>query len=342
MLRKSGPLPPDWLSCSTGSSGSDAASATPEAAIRGTGTSGNTGGNEVYDATYSTQQIAVSGTRLHVRVRENPEKPVLLLLHGYPETHLMWHKLAPRLESAFSLVIPDLRGYGDSGKPASQPDASNQSKRTMALDMSELMTALGHQRFHVAAHDRGARVAHRLCLDHQARIQSACVMDIAPTATTFALTDQALATTYFHWFFLIQQHPLPERMIAADPASWLKGCLSRWSLGNEAAFDPDAVADYVRCFSDPEAIRASCDDYRAAAGIDLRHDEADAESRIACPLLVLWGANGFVGRNYDVLDLWRQKAADVRGAGLNCGHFLPEEEPAEVAAQLLRFMSVPP
>lgn len=296
-------------------------------------------GAGVFDSSYATRDIAVGGTRIHARVRENPGHPVLLLLHGYPETHLMWHKVAPLLQASFSLVIPDLRGYGDSGKPSSQPDAANQSKRAMAQDLAELMSALGHERFHVAGHDRGARVTHRLCLDHESRVLTACVMDIAPTLTTFAMTDQALATTYFHWFFLIQQAPLPERMIGADPESWLKGCLSRWSLGNEAAFDPAAVAEYVRCFSDPEAIRASCDDYRAAAGIDLRHDEADAQRRIRCPLLVLWGAKGFVGRNYDVLALWREKAADVRGAALECGHFLPEEAAGEVAAGLLQFIN---
>ena len=144
--------------------------------------------------------------------------------------------------------------------------------------------------------------------------------------------------TYFHWFFLIQQAPLPERMIAADPACWLKGCLSRWSLGNEEAFDPSVVAEYVRCFSDPEAIRASCDDYRAAAGIDLRHDAEDADRRIECPLLALWGAKGFVGRNYDVLALWREKASRVTGAGLDCGHFLPEEATREVAEALRQFI----
>ncbi len=250
----------------------------------------------------------------------------------------MWHKLAPLLAADFSLVMPDLRGYGDSGKPASLPDAANQSKRAMAQDMAELMAALGHERFHVAGHDRGARVVHRLCLDHPARVASACVMDIAPTLTTFALTDQALATAYFHWFFLIQPQPLPERMIGADPAFWLKGCLSRWSMGNEQAFAPEALAHYVRCFSDAQAIRASCDDYRAAAGIDLLHDRADAQRRIGCPLLVLWGTKGFVGRNYDVPAVWQEKAERVRGAAIDCGHFLPEEAPAQVAGHLRPFI----
>ncbi len=163
-------------------------------------------------------------------------------------------------------------------------------------------------------------------------------MDIAPTATTFAMTNKALATTYFHWFFLIQKAPLPENMIAGDPASWLQGCLARWSLGNEEAFEPAVVAEYVRCFSDPDAIRASCDDYRAAADIDLQHDAKDSEQRIRCPLLVLWGTKGFVGRSYDLPALWREKAIDVSGRGLPCGHFLPEEAPGEVADELLRFI----
>jgi len=293
----------------------------------------------LFDASFAARRVAVGGTEIHVLLRPNPGQPALLLLHGYPETHAMWHRLAPLLAADFALVIPDLRGYGDSGKPPSLPDAANQSKRAMAQDMAELMTTLGHARFYAAGHDRGARVLHRLCLDHPARVAGACIMDIAPTATTFALTDQALATAYFHWFFLIQAAPLPERMIAADPAAWLKGCLSRWSMGNDAAFAAEAVEEYVRCFADPQAIRASCDDYRAAAGIDLAHDAADAQRRIEAPLLVLWGTRGFVGRHYDVPALWREKAREVRGIALDCGHFLPEELPAETAAAMRGFFA---
>lgn len=292
----------------------------------------------LFDSSYESRRIAVNGTQIQVLIAARPGRPVLLLLHGYPETHAMWHRVAPLLAADFSLVMPDLRGYGDSAKPPSLADAANQSKRAMAQDMAELMTALGHRRFHVAGHDRGARVAHRLCLDHEARVASACIMDIAPTLSTFDLTDQALATAYFHWFFLIQAPPLPERMIAADPESWLRGCLTRWSMGNEQAFSAAAVAEYLRCFSSADAIRASCDDYRAAAGIDLAHDRADARRRVCIPLLVLWGARGFVGRNYDVLALWREKAADVRGAAIDCGHFLPEEAPTEVANYLREFI----
>jgi haloacetate dehalogenase len=162
-------------------------------------------------------------------------------------------------------------------------------------------------------------------------------MDIAPTTTTYALTDQALATAYFHWFFLIQPQPLPERMIESDPESWLAGCLSRWSQGNDQVFAREAYAEYVRCFSDPDAIRASCDDYRASAGIDLVHDQEDAARRISCPLLTLWGSRGFVGRHYDVLAVWREKAVEVKGRAIDCGHFLPEEAPIKVATNLREF-----
>jgi len=292
----------------------------------------------LFDESYFARRVAVNGTTIHARIRECAHRPALLLLHGYPQTHVIWHKIAPLLAEDFTLVIPDLRGYGDSGKPPSAADAANQCKRVMAQDMVELMVALGFEKFHVAGHDRGARVTHRLCLDHPEHVLRACLMDIAPTLTTFALANRILATVYFHWFFLIQPPPLPERMIGADPQFWLRSCLSRWSLGNEQAFSSEAIAEYVRCFSDPEAIRASCDDYRAAAGIDLVHDEADATRRVTCPVLVLWGAKGFVGTNYDVLALWRQKASDVRGASIACGHFLPEESPRAVVEQLRPFL----
>ena len=292
----------------------------------------------LFDGSYKEQRVSVNGTRIYALVRPNPGKPALLLLHGYPQTHAIWHKLAPLLASDFALVLPDLRGYGESAKPPSLPDARNQSKREMAQDMVGLMLRLGHEKFHLVGHDRGARVAHRLCLDHPQCVLRVCLMDIAPTLTTYALTNRAMATAYFHWFFLIQPAPLPERLIGSDPQFWLQGCLSRWSMGDDGAFAPEAVAQYVRCFSDPEAIRASCDDYRAAAGIDLQDDEADAQQRIAAPMLVLWGAMGFVGTNYDLMALWREKASDVRGAAITCGHFLPEEAPSAVAQHLRPFL----
>ena len=198
----------------------------------------------------------------------------LLLLHGYPQTHLMWHKVAPALARDFHVICPDLRGYGDSSKPDSDPEHRTYSKRQMAADMVALMQSLGYREFSVAGHDRGARVAHRLCLDYPEAIERACVMDIAPTLHMFEHTDQAFATGYYHWFFLIQPDGLPEHMIGHDPGYYLREKLRRWSAP-EAEFDPEAVAEYVRCFSTPEAIHASCEDYRAAATIDLAHDRAD-------------------------------------------------------------------
>lgn len=260
----------------------------------------------------------------------------LLLLHGYPQTHVMWHRVIPLLEPHFHLICPDLRGYGDSEKPHPAPDHSNYSKRAMAADMAELMTGLGHDQFLVAGHDRGARVAHRLALDYPERVSRACVMDIAPTFHMFAHTDQHFATGYYHWFFLIQPDGLPERMIGADPEYFLNQKLKRWS-GPEAHFDPEAVAEYLRCFSDPATIHASCEDYRAAATIDLQHDEQDRHRKIRCPLLVLWGKQGFVHRTYDVLEVWRDYAHQPQGQPLDCGHFLAEEAPEPVARELLNF-----
>ena len=263
--------------------------------------------------------------------------PPLLLLHGYPQSHVMWHLVAPALTEQFHVVCADLRGYGDSGKPRGDRDHANYAKRAMAADMVRLMEVLGHERFFVAGHDRGARVTHRMALDHPQRVERACVMDIAPTRHMFGSTDKVFATRYYHWFFLIQPDGLPERLIGNDPAYFLTEKLRRWAAPG-AQFDPAAVAEYVRCFSDPATIHASCEDYRAAASIDLQHDDADLSRRIECPLLVLWGARGFIEQNYDVLATWRERAVDVRGYPLDCGHFLPEEQPAAVIAALQEFL----
>ncbi|MCG7198884.1 alpha/beta hydrolase [Marinobacter pelagius] len=262
----------------------------------------------------------------------------LLLLHGYPQTHRMWHKVAPALAADFHVICPDLRGYGDSDKPDSDSEHLTYSKRQMAADMVAIMRTLGYERFGVAGHDRGARVAHRLCLDFPDAIDRACVMDIAPTLHMFEHTDQDFATGYYHWFFLIQPDGLPEHMIGLDPDYYLREKLRRWSAPG-AQFDPRAVADYVRCFSRPEAIHASCEDYRAAASIDLVHDRDDrhAGRRVSCPLLVLWGSKGFVNRTYDVLSVWRRYGSKVEGKALECGHFLPEEAPECVVDKLRRF-----
>lgn len=262
----------------------------------------------------------------------------LLLLHGYPQNHVMWHKVAPKMAEHFHVICPDLRGYGDSSCPTGTIDHSNYSKRSMAKDMIEVMAALGHQEFFVAGHDRGARVTHRMALDYPGMVLKACVMDIAPTLHMFRHTDQKFATGYYHWFFLIQPDGLPEKMIGDDPCYYLMEKLKRWSAPG-MVFDEQAIKEYIRCFSKTEVIHASCEDYRAAAGIDLQHDEEDRYRKIECPLLVLWGNKGFVNRTYDLLDVWNDYAVDVRGQALDCGHFLPEEAPQAVCDRLLRFFT---
>ncbi len=279
-------------------------------------------------------QVKTSGAEINL-MHGGSGSP-LLLLHGYPQTHFMWHKVAPRLAHSFHVVCPDLRGYGDSSKPQSASDHYPYSKRAMAQDMAEVMASLGHREFFVAGHDRGARVTHRMALDYPERVKKACVMDIAPTHHMFKTTDQNFATGYYHWFFLIQPDGLPERMIGADPTYYLEEKLKRWSAPG-AVFADAAVSEYIRCFSQQEAIHASCEDYRAAATIDLKHDEEDMERKVECPLLVLWGERGFVNHTYDVLRVWSERAKRVEGLALGCGHFLPEEEPAVVSDELLRF-----
>ncbi len=283
------------------------------------------------------QQARVRTSGAEINLVHGGRGAPLLLLHGYPETHAMWHRIAPGLAERFHVVCPDLRGYGDSSKPADLPDHASYSKRAMARDMVEVMEQLGFDRFAVAGHDRGARVTHRLALDHPDRVAKACVMDIAPTRHMFLTADRHFATGYYHWFFLIQSDGLPERMIGADPEYYLREKLRRWSAPG-ARFDEAAVAEYVRCFGDPATIHATCEDYRAAAAIDLEHDEADLDRRVVCPLLVLWGSRGFVHRSYDVLAVWRERAVQVEGRAIDSGHFLPEEAPDEVLAELRRFL----
>jgi len=257
-------------------------------------------------------------------------------LHGYPQTHAMWHKVAPALAHRFTVVCADLRGYGDSSKPDSDATHAAYSKRAMAADMVELMRDLGHARFFLAGHDRGGRVSHRLCLDHPQAVLRAAVLDISPTRTMFAQTDQAFATAYYHWFFLIQPFDYPERMIGADPVYYLRHKLGSWGTGT-AHFDPRAMAEYERCFRDPATIRATCEDYRAAASIDLAHDAEDADRRVECPLLVLWGEKGVVHRLFDPLADWRAVAVEVSGRALPCGHYLAEEQPDATLEEFERF-----
>ena len=283
-------------------------------------------------AGFTRSQVAVTGTDIAVAVAGSG--PPLLLLHGFPQTMAMWHRVAPLLTDHFTVVCTDLRGYGDSGRPESGPDHAGYSKRAMAEDQVEVMSALGFDQFAVAGHDRGARVTRRMCLDHPERITAAAVLDIVPTAKVFATTDQALATAYYHWFFLIQPDGLPERMIGQNARWWLNETLRRWAApGFE--FNPAARAAYEAAFDDAATIHSQCEDYRAAATIDLVHDAEDAGSRIACPLMVLWGERGAMHRIYDVLGTWMDEGVDVRGRTLDCGHFLAEEAPEATARELL-------
>jgi haloacetate dehalogenase len=249
----------------------------------------------------------------------------------------MWHKIAPRLAERFTVVAADLRGYGDSDKPASDLRHEAYSKRVMGQDMANLMDRLGFEKFSVAGHDRGARVTHRMALDHSDRLRRAVVLDIAPTRTMYQGTDMTFARAYYHWFFLIQPYDLPERLIGNDPDYFLEKKIAAWSRV-EGCFTPEAVAEYKRCFRDTAGIHATCEDYRAGASIDLEHDEQDLERKVACPLLVLWGVRSIIGQTFDVLSVWDERAMDVRGRALDCGHFLPEEAPEETLEELLEFL----
>ena len=287
---------------------------------------------------YSTRQIETDdGIAIHAMV--GGSGPPLLLLHGHPQTHAIWHKVAPALAPHFTLVLADLRGYGGSSKPAGTADHGNYSKRTMARDMLRLMRGLGHARFKVLAHDRGARVAHRLAADHPAAVQRMVLLDIAPTLAMYAQTTEAFARAYWHWFFLIQPAPMPERLIEADPAAYVREVMGNRSAGL-APFDPRALAAYQAALAQPGAAHGLCEDYRAAAGIDLVHDRADREAglKLGLPLKVLWGAQGVVQRCFQPLDEWRQVASQVSGGALPCGHYIAEEAPEALLAEALPFL----
>lgn len=276
---------------------------------------------------------------VYINTLTGGEGPPLLLLHGHPQTHAIWHKVVPQLAKHFTLVLADLRGYGDSSKPVGAADHANYSKRVMALDMLRVMQELGHQRFSVLAHDRGARIAHRLAADHGDAIKRMVLLDIAPTVAMYAQTNEAFARAYWHWFFLIQRFPLPERLIEADPAAYLRDVMGGRSAGL-TPFDPRAFAEYVRALSLPGAAHGLCEDYRAAASIDLEHDRADlaANKRLTMPLMVLWGAEGVVHRCFQPLTEWRLVADNVQGTHLPCGHYIPEEAPEVLLEKALPFL----
>jgi len=284
---------------------------------------------------FRSKRIRTSGATINL-VHAGDGPPVLLL-HGYPETHAMWHKVAPALARRFSVVCADLRGYGDSSKPKGLPDHSNYSKRAMAADMVEAMGALGHETFHVVGHDRGARVAHRLARDHGGRVRTLTVLDISPTLKMYRSTDKAFATAYYHWFFLIQKTPLPEKLLRNQVPYYILGRIGR-GRGGLKHFSKAAQREYVRAFRDPRTIHASCEDYRAAASIDLEHDREDRRRKLQMPVLVLWGRQGVIQRMFRPLADWREVARDVRGRALPCGHFLPEEAPRQTLREIARFL----
>ncbi len=291
---------------------------------------------------FEARRYRLRDTEIFARCGGRADGPPLLLLHGFPQTHVMWHRVAQRLADHFFLLLPDLPGYGDSAMPPGAADHANYSKRVVAQELATLMAHLDDRPWSVCGHDRGARVAHRLALDHPSRVRRLCLLDIAPTLDMYNATDMAFARAYYHWFHLIQPAPLPETMIAADARGYLHVKLGGWGSGGLAHVEPAALAEYERCFCRPAAIHAACEDYRASAGIDLEHDRASraAGERIACDLLVLWGERGVVQRLFDPLTLWQaQCSAQVSGEALPCGHFIPEELPQKTAAALKAFFA---
>lgn len=286
---------------------------------------------------FTQRRMAVNGTEIACRIAGQGEP--LLLLHGHPQTQAIWHKVAPYLTSQFTVVLADLRGYGDSGKP--EPDAEHlrYSKREMAQDQFELMAALGFNQFSVVAHDRGARVAHRLALDHPQAVKRLVLMDIAPTLSMYRQTTETFARAYWHWFFLIRPAPLPEALIMADADLYLRSVMGSRSAGMQP-FTEDAYADYLRCLQLDGTARGICEDYRASAGIDLQHDEADVNAgrKVKCPLLVLWGEQGTVGKCFAPLAEWEKVAENVQGEALPCGHYIAEEQPELLLEKVLPFL----
>ncbi len=292
-------------------------------------------------ANTSLHRIAANGITLNARISDERSKPPLLLLHGHPQTHLIWHRVAPKLAEHFTLVAVDLRGYGDSDKPASDASVNHApySKRVMAQDMVSVMQTLGFARFKVLAHDRGARVTHRMLVDHPTVVERATLLDISPTLAMYEQTNMEFARAYFHWFFLIQREPLPETLIEANPEFFIEKMMGNRHAGL-AAFAPEALAEYRRCIHLPGIAHAICEDYRAAATIDLEHDRADRDvgRKVMQPLQVLWGENGIIEKCFKPLEDWSRVAVNVRGGSVPCGHYIPEEAPEALLAAALPFL----
>jgi len=304
---------------------------------------------------FEARNFEVNGATIHARVPApvagQEPRPALLLLHGFPQSHVMWHRVAQRLARHYFVVMPDLRGYGDSSKTPGLPDHSNYSKRNMANDMVAVMDALGIDQFYLCGHDRGGRVAHRLALDHAARVKKLCVIDIAPTLDMYdgrslSAPYMEFARAYYHWFHMLQPAPLPEIMMGANhpetAQAYLHAKLGGWGSAGLGYIEPEALAHYERCFCNAQALHAACEDYRASGGIDLEHDRTSREQslKVACDLLVLWGARGVVHRLFQPLTLWQaQCSGQVQGQIVEAGHFIPEEQPEVTAGALQLFFS---
>jgi haloacetate dehalogenase len=293
---------------------------------------------------FADQRYPVGDITLRCRRGGTRGAPALLMLHGFPQTSAMWHRVARKLAPHFDLVMPDLRGYGESDKPAGTLDHGNYSKRTMAKDVHRLMRSLGHVKYHVVGHDRGGRVAHRLAMDEPEAVLSLAVLDIVPTKDMYDNADMRFASAYYHWFFLIQPAPHPEEMIGADPEHYARWKLGGWGSQGRKFHEPEATAEYLRCFNSPDAIHAVCEDYRASASIDMEHDQVSRQDEqfVNCDLLVLWGTRGVINALFDPMKLWRaQCTGHVTGHALAAGHYLAEELPDEVSQHLLAFFQRP-
>jgi haloacetate dehalogenase len=283
---------------------------------------------------FEARDVETRGARIHLRI--GGSGPPLLLLHGNPLTHVMWHKVAPWLAEEFTVVAADLRGYGDSSKPPGGGDHIDYSFRVMARDQVEVMRALGFERWRIAGHDRGGRVAHRMALDHPERVEQVAFLDIVPTHHMLSNIRKQWAVDSYHWFFMAQPADYPEKMLEAYGLErYIRTKLDKKGVGL-GGFTPEALAEYIRCCT-PENIHAVCEDYRAAVGIDLEHDEADLHVKIAMPMLVLWGEKSHVNRSFKPIEAWRERALDVRGRMLPCGHYPAEQCPQETYEELRRF-----